>query len=341
MKRIILFAALFVAVTIAIAQDLTKLYDKTKPSVVLLITEEKEVINSGIGKQQVTMEGLGSGVLINEREIVTASHVVHLAENIQVVFSDGQKIPATVESSWPEADVALVRLSWKPDNPVIAKMADSDQVRVGQQVFVIGAPYGLEYSLSSGYISGKIEKGNMSNSLKQHEYFQTDAAINQGNSGGPMFNMDGEVIGIVSYILSNSGGFEGLGFAVTSNVVDDLLFNRTKFWSGINWVFLGGPMAEIFNLPQPGGLLVQRVVPLSPVGMMGVKGGVYSANIEGQDLMLGGDIILEVNAIPVISEENFQKILDSFNAMEEGDTFTLKILRAGRTQMLEGQVPAN
>ena len=156
-----------------------------------------------------------------------------------------------------------------------------------------------------------------------------------------MFNMKGEVIGIVSYILSNSGGFEGLGFAVTTAVVDNLLFHRTKFWSGIDWTFVGGPLAEIFNLPQPGGLLVQRVVPLSPVGMMGVKGGTYDATIEGTEIKLGGDIILEVNKIPVISEENFGRILDSFNTLNPGDEFTLKILRRGRVQSLTGEVPAN
>ena len=123
--------------------------------------------------------------------------------------------------------------------------------------------------------------------------------------------------------------------------VDDLLFHRAKFWSGINWTFLGGPLAEIFNLPQNGGLLVQRVVPLSPLGMMGVKAGTYEANIEGLDLKVGGDIILEVNGIPVTSEENFTRIIDSFNDKKPGDELTLKVLRAGRVQDLKGEVPPN
>jgi len=343
MSRIIssLTAIVIVGLTVSIGQDLSKHYENAKKSVVLVVTEESELVNSGFGKKQVTMEGLGSGVLISEREVVTASHVVHLAENIQIVFADGQKIPAKVESSWPEADVALVRLSWKPDNPSPAKIASSDEVKVGQQVFVIGAPYGLEYSLSSGYISGRQQKESMSNSLQKYEYFQTDAAINHGNSGGPMFNLEGEVIGIVSSILSNSGGFEGLGFAVTSNVINDLLFNRTKFWSGVNWTYLKGPMADIFNLPQDGGLLIQKVVPLSPLGMMGITGGSYNSTIEGQEILLGGDIILEVNNIPVTSKDNLKKVIDSFNNLKEGDQFSLTVFRAGRSKVLTGEVPTN
>jgi serine protease Do len=100
-------------------------------------------------------------------------------------------------------------------------------------------------------------------------------------------------------------------------------------------------LADIFNLPQDGGLLIQKVVPLSPLGILGVKGGTYNATIEGQELLIGGDIILEVNEIPVTSKENLQKIFDSFNSLKEGDQFLLKILRSGRTSVLKGEVPAN
>ena len=175
-------------------------------------------------------------------------------------------------------------------------------MQVGDDVFVVGAPYGLSHSLTVGHVSGRHISKEMIAGLSNLEILQTDAAINQGNSGGPMFNMAGEVVGIVSQILSRSGGFEGLGFAVTTNVARKLLFNNRSFWSGVDAYMLTDDLARIFNLPQAAGLLVMRAAENSPASDLRLEAGTVRANIGGAELIVGGDIILEVAGIPIVED---------------------------------------
>ena len=164
------------------------------------------------------------------------------------------------------------------------------------------------------------------------EFFQTDAAINQGNSGGPMFNMDGEVIGLVSHILTESGGFDGIGFAATSNITRQLLIDSDRRWTGINGVLVDEELARLLNVPQPGGILIQSVVALSPAFMADLKGGNVPLNLKGQTITIGGDIILEVNNISIISEDSIIELIRSIFFMKDNErkVFHLKILRAGK-----------
>src|SRR5262249_38699074 len=154
----------------------------------------------------------------------------------------GETIPARVLTSEPAADVALLQLDHVPSKSVTAKLADSDAAEVGDEVFVVGAPIGMTHTLTVGYISARRNPNKFYSGLSRSEFFQTDAAINEGNSGGPMFNMRGEVIGIVSHILSKSGGSEGLGFVVTSNLASKLLLERNPFWSGVEGVLLSNEL---------------------------------------------------------------------------------------------------
>src|SRR5262249_16951327 len=157
--------------------------------------------------------GLASGVLISgDGKVLTAAHVVQAVDQVFVEFIDGQLVTACVISSAPAADVALLQLDSVPPGVAPAQLGDSDKVEVGDEVFVVGAPYGLSYTLSVGHIGGRAApKGSLA-SLSAGEFLQTDAPINSGNSGSPMFNRQGEVVGIVSNIMSRSGGFEGIGF---------------------------------------------------------------------------------------------------------------------------------
>ncbi len=197
------------------AQDLTKLYERVDPAVVVIITEVKDVVNVGSATKIVSSEGLGSGFLISDKQIITAAHVVQFAEKLNVKFDDGEIIPAKVISSFNTADLALLELIWPRKNAVTVKLGDSDKAKIGSKVFVVGAPYGLSHSLSSDYVSGIIKDEQTKNPFTISEFIQTDTAINTGNSGGPMFNMQGEVIGIVSKILTESDGFQEIGLVAT------------------------------------------------------------------------------------------------------------------------------
>ncbi|MFY0625664.1 MAG: trypsin-like peptidase domain-containing protein [Reichenbachiella sp.] len=316
------------------SQSLAEHYSNLSKSVVKIIVEGQEIEKSTM--QKVTSQGLGSGVLISEEGlIVTASHVIQTANSVKVQFIDGEVIPAKVISSAPFADVATIQLSWKPKDKVVAKLGNSDETKIGDQIFMIGAPYGLEFSLSVGYISGRHKKKRFAHGEQWMEFFQTDAAINQGNSGGPMFNMKGEIVGIASYILSESGGFQGLGFAATSNVCKELLLDERNAWSGIEGVFITGELANALNVSQGAGLLIQKVAMLSPFGIVGIQGGTIPVDILGETILIGGDVIIAVNKTPLTDEINFEKIRIELEELEPGDTYSVTVLRDGRKEKIK------
>lgn len=241
------------------AVSLERLFKKVNPAVVLINTEKIASTNNG-KTNSVNSSGLGSGVLISEDgKVLTAAHVIQASDFINVQFLDGSIISAEVVTSFVAADIALLKLSQIPKNIKPAKLGDSNKVSEGAQVFVIGAPYGLSHSLTVGHISARHAPNTTVSELEMGEFLQTDAAINKGNSGGPMFNMDGEVIGIVSHILSQSGGSEGLGFALTSNTAKKLVLEKPSFWSGLKGYRLPVELARILNVPQTTALLVQKI----------------------------------------------------------------------------------
>ena len=283
--------------------------------------------------------GLGSGVLVTTRGyVITAAHVVQTADLVEVEFSNGFRTTAAVTASDPEKDLALLKLDKIPEDITPVKLADSDQVSIGENVFVIGAPYGFSHTLSVGHISGRHAPEEIGPAGPQAETFQTDAVINQGNSGGPMFNARGEVIGIVSYILSQSGGFEGLGFAVTSNEVITTLFEQPMAWSGMSGLMLEGDLAVLLNLPQAAGFLVQKVALNSPAQRAGLRPSLVPAVIAGRDILLGGDIILAVDGIEV-SGSMLKDIRARWNEDTARGTAELKVLRGGT--VWDVNVPVN
>jgi S1-C subfamily serine protease len=303
-------------------------------SVVLVRTWESVAIaRDGIALMPITE--LGSGVLISkDGDVLTAAHLVQVADVVRVEFADGTTIGAKIVASEPTADLALLRLERVPEGVVVAKMGDSDAARVGQRVFVIGAPYGLSHTLTVGHISARHLPGTRGGPFNLAEFFQADVAIHRGNSGGPMFDMNGEVIGIVSYILSQSGTFEGVGFAVTSNSIEELLLARRLPWSGISVFSLDRRLAKIFNLPQEAGLLVQRVAEGSPGARLGLLPGYLPAKIGKHELLLGGDIILEVDGFPVGTFEYYLPLRQHLAEITPGQTVTVKVLRHGRVTEL-------
>jgi len=221
------------------ADDFAQLYQQLNPSVVTIRTIELVGGDGGLRPQH----ALGSGVIVSaDGLIITASHVVHTADRIVVELADGQTIMAQVVSSSPASDLALIQLDARPQNPVVAKLGDSDQVEIGQQALVIGAPLGVQHSLSVGFISGRQASPAISNG-EQLELIQTDAAINPGNSGGPLVNLRGEIVGINTAIVSRSGGYNGIGFAIPTSRARPVL-DRIIDSGEVQRGFLGAQTAE-------------------------------------------------------------------------------------------------
>lgn len=321
------------------AQQLRELFRRVSPAVVVVRTIERS-LGPEPRPEQMTIPGLGSGVLISaDGKVMTAAHVVQTADRVAIEFMDGKLYPARVVSASPRADVALLQLERMPAGIAPARLGDSDRLEVGDQVIVIGAPYGLAHSLTVGHVSGRLRTGGMVSGVPM-EVVQTDAAINKGNSGGPMFNLDGEVVGIVSQILSQSGGFEGLGFAITGNVAQRLLLVAHSFWTGMDGVLLQDTLARILNLPQAAGLLVQQVATASPAAALGLRAGTWRAAIGTEQLLVGGDIILEVAGIPILpNDASLDRIQDALARLRPGEIVTAKVLRGGSVVTLSSSRP--
>jgi S1-C subfamily serine protease len=335
--RVVGVAALALALMIvggpAVAQtpSLGQVFKRVNPSVVIVRTKEKETGTTG----------LGSGVLVSaDGKVLSAAHVVHTADEISVEFLNGETVGARVVASEPYADVSLLQLEHVPPGALVARLGDSDLMEVGEQVFVIGAPYGIGHTLTVGHLSGRHKPNTVYSAMGLAEFFQTDAAINQGNSGGPMFDMRGEVIGVVSHVISKSGGFEGLGFVVTSNTTRRLLLERRSFWSGLEGVLLTGELAQALNVAQGIGLLVQRVAEQSPAAAIGLRPGTLRATIDGRNLTVGGDIILKVQGVPIAGDlAGYEQMQERLSRLARGATVTLTVLRSGKEVELSAPMP--
>jgi serine protease Do len=327
---LILFVPLISKPAGANGQQLRDTFRRVRRSVVVVRTTEQTV--APLPRQgMVSAAGLASGVLISDNgKVLTAAHVVQAVDKVFVEFADGQMVTARVISSATSADVALLQLDSVPLGAAPAKLGDSDQVEVGDEVFVVGAPYGLSPTLSVGHVSGRAAPKSRLAGMSAWEFFQTEAAINGGNSGSPMFDWKGDVIGIVSNILSRSGGFEGIGFAATSKMAR-LLLEQKPFWSGMEGLLVQGDLARVLNLPQPAGFLVQRVAEGSPGWRLGIRPGTLRASIEGNDLLLGGDIILSVNGIEVLEgDASLDSIYKSVSNLKADERIVVRVLRAGQ-----------
>jgi serine protease Do len=236
---------------------------------------------------------LGSGFVIDASGIiVTNNHVIGDADEITVIFTDGRKLKAEIVGKDPKVDLAVLRV--KPDKPLKAvKFGDSDKARIGDWVMAIGNPFGLGGSVSAGIVSAR----NRDISDQSYgQYIQTDAAINKGNSGGPLFNMDGDVIGINTAILSPSGGSIGIGFAVPSDmarpIVDQLLaYGETRRgWLGVRIQPVDDNIAESLGLGESRGALIAGVDDKGPSKPAGIVAGDVIIRFDGRDIKESRDL---------------------------------------------------
>ena len=319
------------------AQTPGEVFRKVTPSVVVIRAKGSELTVAG----EVRFTETGSGVLISaDGKVMTAAHVVAQMNDISVEFLGGETVAAKVVASEPAADLSLLQLESVPAGARVAKMANSDTVRVGDPVYIVGAPYGLSYSLSAGIISARWAPNTVYKSMPLAEFFQTDATINTGNSGGPMFNAAGDVVGIVSHNISKSGGSEGLGFVITMKTAQQLLLAKKSFWGGVDGVLLTDQLADILNVPNNmSGYLIKSVVKGSPGDEAGLRGGYKVVVMDGKEFVLGGDILLSVEGVPVSSAANMMKIRDHLATLKSGAPLTATVLRAGKIIDLSGVVP--
>jgi serine protease Do len=279
--------------------------------------------------------GTGAGVLVHANGfVVTAAHVVEDADRIEVHWSDGFKSDAVIVSLSRSEDVALLKVTAVPPKPVVAKLGDSDALKPGQRVFAIGAPYGLEHTITAGVVSAL--RGNWQRGLLPRHLVQTDVPINQGNSGGPLFSEAGEVVGIASFMLSKSGGSVGLNFAVPSNTVRLRLFEQALPWVGVSLRFIPKDVALVFNWPVESGFLVEKIRPGSAADKGGLKAGTAPSNVAGNEVVLGGDLITAVNGVDTAKPDDVAQVLRS---LKPKDSIHYQVLRGGKVTVVDVALP--
>ncbi|MCG6917949.1 MAG: DegQ family serine endoprotease [Deltaproteobacteria bacterium] len=253
------------------------------------------------------LKGLGTGMIIDKQgHILTNYHVVGGADKIEVLLTDGRQYPAKVVGTDPKTDLAVIQISADEALPYVT-FGDSDKLEVGDWVVAIGHPRGLDQTVTQGIISAKHRQGIMDPSSYQ-DYLQTDAAINPGNSGGPLLNLQGQVVGVNAAIASESGGFEGIGFAIPSNmavhIVDTLIAHGKveRGWLGVSIQDLTPELAKSFDLDSTKGTLIAQVMKGGPAEKAGLKRGDVVISYDGKDIPDTGTLRNEVADSPMGKE---------------------------------------
>jgi S1-C subfamily serine protease len=275
----------------------------------------------------------GTGFVIDDDgHILTNAHVVEGADDIQVEIGDeGQSRSAELVGMDPSSDVALLDVD-EDDDLTKLQMGESRKVDVGDPVVAIGNPFGLDRTVTAGIVSAKARQIQAPNGFSISDVLQTDAAVNPGNSGGPLLDGSGRVIGINSQIASNGGGNEGVAFAVpietAQDVADQLLADGEvkRAYLGISGGDITAQAAEALDLPVDQGALVSEVYDGGPADEAGLEGSSGERQVDGQTVPDGGDIITELDGEPI---EGMEDVISEVNTRQPGDEITFTVLRDG------------
>jgi serine protease Do len=315
-----------------LSDEFAKAAEKIKPSVVSVRTTSEVALvdpyeyfygpryRRRSPKEEEVPLGMGSGIVVNNGYVLTNNHVIKGASRIYVKLSDGRQIEGHVVGTDPNADVAVVKLS-SGERLVSAELGDSDSMRVGDWVLAVGNPLGLEQTVTAGIISAK---GRSDMNIAHYEDFiQTDAAINPGNSGGPLVDLDGKVIGMNTAIASQTGGYQGMGFAIPINMARVIMESLIKDGK-VNRGYLGVQMQEInpklskmLGLKETQGVLVVQVEPDSPA---------LSAGLQRND------VVTRFNGKPIDSVRRLMSLIKTSLA---GQVVELTVIRDGQEKVLK------
>jgi S1-C subfamily serine protease len=302
--------------------------------------------------QQQRQQSLGSGFVVDKAgHIVTNYHVIEGARQVRVSFSNGSSMKATVVGSDPSSDLAVLKIDASSRALTPLALGNSDSVRVGDPVVAIGNPFGLDRTVTAGIVSAIQRAIAAPYGYTIDHVIQTDAAINHGNSGGPLLDGRGEVIGVNSQIEtgdnSSTSGNVGVGFAVPSNTVKTVMAQLIReghvdrAFIGVGAVPITKDLARVFRLPVARGLLVQSVEPGSGAAKAGLRAGTTPVVLAGESYNLGGDIIVSAGGSPVAS---LDRLRDLVAAKKPGESLRLVVYRGGKKANLDvelGRQPVN
>jgi S1-C subfamily serine protease len=308
-----------------------RIYRQAAPAVANIVTKTVEY---DFFFNTVPVEGAGSGFLIDsEGHILTNYHVVQGAQTIEVTLGDQSRYRAKMIGADTRNDIALIQIEPKGHKLSALPLGDSRNLLVGQRVLAIGNPFGFQSTLTTGVVSSLGRTVQTGDTTFIDEAIQTDAAINRGNSGGPLLNSHGEVVGINSAIYSPSGTASGIGFAIPINtakrVANDLITKGrvVRATLGVEGRGLWPGLAEALDLPVQQGVLVERVDPGGPAAQAGIRGGNKVVLAGLQELRIGGDVVVAVDGKEITSQMELNLLL---NRAWPGDTVTVTIVRNGK-----------
>ena len=286
--------------------------------------------------QQQQPRGLGSGFVIDKSgHIVTNFHVIEGADEVEVSFSNGEEMSADVVGSDPSTDIAVLKVSAESRALRVLTLGNSDQLEVGDEVVAIGNPLGYERTMTAGIVSALGRVIESPDQFAIDEVIQTDAPINSGNSGGPLLNAEGEVVGVNTQIASLTGGNIGIGFAVPINTVKDVtaqLIDKGRVehaYLGVEPLEIDEEIADTLNLGVERGLLIATVREGSAAEKAGLRGGTQQVVVEGTTWTLGGDIIVKADGMELRTVDELRDLIEEKNP---GDQLELEIRRDGETR---------
>ncbi|RLI23328.1 trypsin [Candidatus Bathyarchaeota archaeon] len=308
------------------------IYNLTKNSVVLI----KVTSITPFGRS--VAEGTGF-VYDKEGHIITNNHVVESGGKITVRFIDGTTVNARLVGRDPYSDLAVIKVDVSEEKLCPLPLGNSSKLVVGEPVYAVGNPFGLSCSITEGIVSQLGRQLKTKGGYLIVDVIQTDAAINPGNSGGPLLNRFGEVVGVNTAIYSYTGTFSGVGFAIPSNLVRKVvpsLIEKGYYehpWIGVAGLDVTPEIAKLMGLKEPKGFLVTSVMKGSPAEEAGLRGGNQAVVIEGEEVVIGGDVIIGIDGREIRGINDILIYIERYKNV--GDNVTLTIIREGR----ETEVP--